>query len=279
MSDCEGTVIRFGTSSMDHTSRQTTAMSLHALCMHAVLHGLRVCRIPEAYIAPLPESTAAPLRALISHYGIRLVVHAPICAPYRLEAWFATVIEFFAILDAADAVIVCHLPVLSCADRAMFARLPDWVARHLAIELTHQRTATLLSDIDPYAIPVVFDSLHYDMQLPWPYEPINALFACMDSWGTRIPLVHLSSQATAVRGARHVPARGTHSDVLDPTHAVLFVRSILEADRHADIELEADAGVLAYGHIHEVLKRVVPPEHRGAFHRHGGGSDAPYPIR
>ena len=272
-------MIRFGTSNMDHTPRQTTAMSLHALCMHAVLHGLRVCRIPAAYIAPLPESSAAPLRALISHYGVRLVVHAPIIAPYRLEAWFATVIEFFAILDATDAVIVCHIPVLSDADRAMFDRLPSWVLQHLAIELTHQRTAQLLADIDSYDIPVVFDALHYDVQLPWPYEPITALFACMDSWGTRTPLVHLSSQATAVRGAGQVPARGTHSDVLDIAHAVWCIRSIIAADRHADIELEADSGVLAYGQLHEVLRRIVPAAHRDELHRHKGGTDAPYPIR
>lgn len=251
-------MIRFGVSTVEHQPRLTPAMSLHALCMHAVLHGLRVCRIPLVYVAPLPEASAAPLRDMIRHHGLRLVVHAPIVTPHHLEELFATIIEFYALLDATDAVIVCHLPSLSNADRAMFARLPAWVLRHLAIELTHQPTMQLLADIETYALPVIFDSLHYDAQFPWPYDPITALFACMDSWRDRTPLIHVSSQATALRHQRIAPQRGTHSDVLDTTHTLWLIRSILDAERSADIEIEAPGGLIAYHQLREAMGRVIP---------------------
>ena len=263
-------MIRFGTSSSDHTARRTTAMSLHALCMQTILHGLRVCRIPAAYIAPLPEESAAPLRMLVRHYGIRLVVHAPIVAPYRLEEWFAGVVAFFAMLDATDGIIVCHLPTMTEADRSMFTRLPDYIKQHLAVEVTHQRPARLLADIEAYGVPVVFDFLHYQVQLPWPYEPMRALFACIESWGTRTPVVHISSQATAMGPVGRMPARGTHSDGIDVTDALWIVRTLLDANRSADIELEANGGVVAYLQLRDVLERVVPPLQRHALFPQNG---------
>lgn len=265
-------MIRFGTSKTDHSARRTTAISLHALCMQTIVHGLRVCRVPVAYIAPLPDASAAPLRTLIQQYGLRLVVHAPIVAPYRLEEWFASVVAFFSMLDAMDGVIVCHLPKLTANDRQMFARLPRHITQHLAVELTHQRTTRLLADIAAYDIPVVFDLLHYQVQLPWPYDPMHALFACMDSWGSRTPIVHLSSQATGIGPVGRIPARGTHSDVIDATDAVWVVRSLLDANRAADIELEADAGLLAYSQLCDVLERVIPAEQRVALIPQQGGT-------
>ena len=251
-------MIRFGVSTIGHRPRQTTVLSLHALLLHAIHEGLRVCRIPAAYIAPLAEASAEPLRILVQQYELRLVVHAPIVAPHRLEEWFATVIGFFAQLDAADAVIICHLPRLSRADQAMFERLPAWIVRHLAIELTHQPAAELIASIRGYIVPVVFDTLHYDSQLPWPYQPIDTMFLCMASWQGRTPLIHLSTQATAVGIRDSPPPRGQHSDVLAPMGAMWVVRSLLDAGHDADIEIEADGGMLAYRHLHETISRHIP---------------------
>ena len=251
-------MIRFGVSSSDHRPRQTTLLSLHALLLHTIHAGLRVCRIPAAYIAPLAEASAEPLRSLVQQYQLRLVVHAPIVAPYRLEEWFATVIGFYAQLDASDSVIICHLPRLTNADRAMFERLPAWVVRHLAIELTHQPATQLIASVTAYGVPVIFDTLHYDTQLPWPYQPIETMYLCMQSWHERTPLIHLSTQATTVGIRGTPPPRGQHSDVLAPMGAVWVIRSLVDTGQPADIEIEADSGMLAYRQLHETITRHVP---------------------
>ena len=271
-------MIRFGVSTHDYRPRQTTMLSLHALLLHAVHEGLGVCRIPAAYIAPLAEASAQPLRTLVQQYELRLVVHAPIVAPHRLEEWFATVIGFFAQLDAADAVIICHLPHLHRAERALFERLPAWIVHHLAVELTHQPAAELITQLSEYGVPVVFDTLHYDSQLPWPYHPIETMFLCMASWQGRRPLIHLSTQATGVGVRSTPPPRGQHSDVLAPMAAVWVVRSLIDAGHSSDIEIEADSGIIAYRHLNETLSRYIPDLTPSSTHRRKHAPNPAHPF-
>lgn len=256
-------MIRYGTSRADYHARHSPALSLHALCMSIIQTDLRVCRIPAAYITPLAESSAAPLRALLQAYGVRCVVHAPITDPLTLEHWFADVIAFFAALDATDAVIVCHLPDWSAAACAALGQLPVWIRQHLAVELTSQPPGVLVQRLRAAEIPVVFDTLHYQAQAPWPYEPIAALFLCLDSWGARRPLVHLSSQSTALR-ANRAPPTGLHGDVLDTTAAVWYIRAVQDAGRAVDFEIEASSGLLAYTHLQRALVRSARGTQRNA---------------
>lgn len=250
-------MIRFGTSRADYQTRHSPGLSLHALCMSVIQSDLRLCRIPAAYITPLAEATAAPLRALLRTYGIRLIVHAPLTNPDALETWFADVIAFFADLDATDAVIVCHLPDWSPAGCAALARMPGWVRRHLAVELTDQPPEVLVTRLAACGVPVVYDTLHYQQQVPWPFEPIPMLFTCLDSWGERTPLMHLSSQSTTMRPDATLPAPGQHGDVLDTGVAVWYLRALLESRRAVDIEIEATSGVVAYTHLQRALQRSM----------------------
>lgn len=257
-------MIRYGTTRADYHTRPTTALSLHALCLSAIQHDLRVCRIPTAYIGPLAESSAAPLRDLLQAYAVRLVVHAPMSTPLQLEGWFGRAIAFFGALDAPDALIVCHLPRWSVSECMALQRLPDWIRRHLAIELTDQPVDTLIERLAPSAIPIVFDTLHYQQQAPWPYEPIPAMFRCLDTWGERTPLLHLSTQATALRANAVPPPRGMHSDVLDTTTALWFIRALLDTARSVDIEIEANSGVVAYTHLQHALRQSMQGRRGGA---------------
>ncbi len=250
-------MIRMGTAIFPNPIRGNCATWWHARILAAVAHHQQICRIPLQMIAPLPHEIFELIGQLIHQYELRLVVHAPIAHPHQLITTFEQIATFFAATNAADGVIVCHLPMWHETHFRTLSQLSAEVRQYIAIEYTHGEFSKFIQHITRVELPVVFDLLHYHQQAPWPYQPIDAAIACINSWQTRPALLHLSSPQTTHRSpAPHGP--GAHSDYLDVANGIWLLRCIKNTGLHADCELEVGAGPVALTHFHKAIVQLAP---------------------
>lgn len=250
-------MIRMGTAIFPNPTRGDNATWWHARCLAAVAHKQQVCRIPLQMIAPLPIAMYELIGALITAHQLRLVVHAPIAHPQQLITTFERIAAFFAACAAFDSVIVCHVPTWHDTQRRTLIKLSTTVRQFLAIEYTHGDFFEFLQHVASVDLPVVFDWLHYHQQTPWPYQPIDAATASINSWQARPALLHLSSPHTA-----HIvttpQGHGAHSDYLDAASGIWLLRSIKQAGMHADCELEVGAGPIALTQFQKAIVHHAP---------------------
>ena len=148
-----------------------------------------------------------------------------------------------------------------------FERLPALVRRRIAIEPDHHGfdLVALLRLHQHTGAPVVFDSLHHQLNNPHSIAQSEALALALATWptGTR-PEVHVSTQRTEghlhrERGGVQVvaPRRGQHADFINPFEFA----ALLDAARSLppfDVMLEAKAGDLALLRLRDDLAALAP---------------------
>jgi hypothetical protein len=208
-------------------------------------------------IAPLPLAMYQLIGQLIEIHQLRLVVHAPIAHPQQLIATFERIAAFFAACAADDSVIVCHVPTWHDTQRRTLRQLPATVRHFLALEYTHGDFAEFFANATSVELPIVFDWLHYHQQAPWPYQPIDAAVASINTWQSRPALLHLSSPHTA-RTTATAGGHGAHSDYLDVASGIWLLRSIRQHGFVADCELEVGAGPIALTQFQHAIAQHAP---------------------
>jgi len=250
-------MIRMGTAIFPNPTRGDCATWWHARCLAAVAQHQQICRIPLQMIAPLPHAMYQLIGQLIATHQLRLVVHAPIAHPHQLITTFERVAAFYTACATYDSVIVCHVPTWHDTQRRTLMQLSIAVRQFLAIEYTHGEFYEFQQQVIQVGLPIVFDWLHYHQQAPWPYQPIDAAMACINSWQARPALIHLSSPHTApITTTPH--GHGAHSDYLDVASGIWLLRSIKQAGMHADCELEVGAGPIALTQFQKAIIQQAP---------------------
>jgi UV DNA damage repair endonuclease len=168
----------------------------------------------------------------------------------------STYAEFLTQIEAVDGVIICHMLSPSPDAWHMLRELPALIRTYLAVELTNQPVDSICN----YGIPIIFDWLHYHIQGTWPYNPLMAAVTCHHTWGTRRPLLHLSSPDTSDYGEHHKHIHGRHSAYLDWATLMHFVGQLNAHIGDAfDIEIEAKAGAKAVAHFLRQCQLHTPP--------------------
>ena len=250
-------MIRMGTAIFPNPTRGDCATWWHARCLAAVARNQQLCRIPLQMIAPLPHAMYQLIGQLIVTHQLRLVVHAPIAHPQQLITTFERIAAFFAACAAHDSVIVCHVPTWHDTQRRTLIQLPVAVRHFLALEYTHGDFGEFFANATSVELPIVFDWLHYHQQAPWPYQPIEAAVASINTWQSRPALLHLSSPHTA-RTTATAGGHGAHSDYLDVASGIWLLRSIKQAAMCADCELEVGAGPVALTQFQKAIIQQAP---------------------
>lgn len=234
--------MRIGCSHIPHTQRHTAWLIIQSCCLQAIMHGHGVVRIPRDVLTDVELPRLAELAPLVAERGLRCVVHAPIGDVTTLSPWLQQCGQYLHVLDPQQGTIVMHLTRWDATVSRWFARHYTQIEGHVAVEHTHQDLEWLLATLAPYAVPIVFDWLHYHMQAPWPYDVAAAAWQCQQSWGCIRPLVHLSSPATTVQHQRP----GTHSELLDVAQICTFLRQLrVIGGTVCDFEVEAQHSFMA----------------------------------
>jgi UV DNA damage endonuclease len=215
---------------------------------------------------------------LTMHAGLHLSLAAPDAgiAQRSAEALVRRAALLGALGCGPDSVITLHVGGVH-GDRAAalerfaarFERLPHAVQRRLALEPDEDSFALedLLRLHQQLGVPLIFDTLHYQIHNPSRIPPSAALSLALATWplGQR-PKIHLSSQRTEAhllpaqgRQGRRVlgPRLGQHADFLNPFEVIAW----LEAARGLpafDMMLEAKAADLALLRLREDLARFAP---------------------
>lgn len=248
--------MRFGSSTLGITSQPTVGLQLYARCLAAHHAGHGVVRIPHTSITQLDTSMTNTIRQLLACHRLRCVIHAPLIPPSMLIPQLMAYADFLDQIAADDGVIICHMPAHTHVEWPMIYGLPNSVRRYLAIEHTHQP----IHELWGHGIPIIFDWLHYHIQSPWPYHPIEAAVRCYHTWHVHRPLIHLSSPDTADHGVHHKHIHGRHSDYLDWATLMHFVGELTTYVGEAfDIEIEAHAGAKAVTHFLRQCQQHAPP--------------------
>jgi UV DNA damage endonuclease len=221
----------------------------------------------------------ALLRELIGSTGLRLGIHlAPaVGLAVRDEAAaarFAGEVETAAALlarldDGIRHTLVSHV---GAADGA--AGLLRFAARYRSLSLQARRRLTVEHDGRGYRIsdllrlngmcgvPLVFDSLHYDLHNPEGWSRALALGAALASWpGGLRPEVHLSSQRSEAHllpdGRVIAPRRGQHADFVRLDDALRLLAAA-RGTMPFDLMIEAKAGDLALIRLRAELQQYRP---------------------
>lgn len=248
--------MRFGSSTLSIPTHPTAGLQISARCLAAHRAGHGVVRIPHTSITALDTSNIITIRQILTTHRLRCVIHAPIVSPLTLAPLLTTYADFFAHITADDGVIICHMTAASQADWQLLNKLPDYIRRHLAIEHTTQA----IDELCGHGLPIIFDWLHYHIQSPWPYHPLEAAMRCYRTWDTLRPLLHLSSPDTADHGMHHKHMHGRHSDYLDWATLMHFIGQLTARVGIAfDIEVEARAGPKAVSHFLNQCQQHTPP--------------------
>jgi hypothetical protein len=255
--------MRFGSSTLEVAPHATVGLRLQARCLSAYQAGHGVVRIPHTSIAPLDVATSMAIRHTLTQHQLRCVIHAPIVPPHTIVPQLTAYADFLNQVNADDGVIICHMTAASAHEWLAVQSLPASIRTYLAIEVTNQP----IDDLCASGIPIIFDWLHYQLQSPWPYQPLMAAIQCHHTWGTRRPLIHLSSLDTAEYGDRHKHIHGRHSAYLDWATLMHFVGQLSAhvGDRF-DIEVEASAGAQAVAHFLQQCQRHTPPHWQHLWH-------------
>lgn len=257
--------MRFGSSTLNIPAHSTVELQIYARILTAYRAGHGVVRIPHTVIAPLDISSSATIRQLLANHQLRCVIHAPIISPLMLLPQLTTYTEFFERIGADDGVIICHMTAASQKEWQALYALPDHIRRHLAIEHTNQP----IDELCGLGMPIIFDWLHYHIQSPWPYHPLDAAMRCALTWHSHRPLIHLSSPDTADHGMNHKHIHGRHSDYLDWATLLHFVGQLTARVGEAfDIEIEARAGTKAVAHFLQQCQQHTPPHWQHLWKEH-----------
>lgn len=242
----------------------------------------------EAICATVLEEMAdlcCEVGSLAQASGIRLSVHPPLHANLatpdeQLAAQVAKELTLYGtLLDALgcgpEAVIVLHVggaygePALAMERfLARCERLPAFAFRRIAVEADENcfDVATLLWLRRYGGIPVIFDSLHVQINNPRGMPIEHVLELAISSWppGVR-PKIHFSSQRTEAHlreargGSAQVipPRRGQHADFINPFEFASFLRAARSLPSF-DIMLEAKAADLALLRLRDDLRDYAP---------------------
>jgi UV DNA damage endonuclease len=224
--------------------------------------------------------------ALARAHGIRLTMHmglhTALATPDEaLAARAAAAVAARArLLDALDAgaegVLTLHVGGVH-GDRAAalhrfaarFERLPQAVRARVVVEPDEDCFSldTLLRLHQMIGVPIVFDTLHHQLNNPQRIPARAALALALATWPRDVrPKIHYSTQRTE---AHLLPARaGQNRQVLAPRHGqhadyinVFEFASFVEGARGLppfDVVLEAKAADLALLRLREDLRRFAP---------------------
>lgn len=244
-------MVRFGCALQLHHKTTDTTSALYARCVVAQHAGLGVVRIPHHHHITLAPHAIPQLRAYIHTHRLRIVVHAPFAHITQLTSQLECYATLFDALACYDAVIICHVSQLNTSTADALMALPDTVRAYVALEHTYQSPIHFAAFANAVALPPIFDWLHYHIQAPWPYCPIETACTWAQQWGTRPALFHMSSLATHGRA-------GTHGDVIDSSVVIWLLRSMRTHGVVADIELETPAGLRAFARLRHELAHKAP---------------------
>lgn len=259
--------MRFGSSQMTIPPHPTPALRLQALCLSAAHAQHGVVRLPHTHITPLDDTANQVMAHIITHHQLRVIIHAPIAPPRMIRSELIRYGQFLRDIAASDGVIICHLPSDDAHEWASIATLSSCTDTTIAVEMTTQSIDRLCAASWQYQIPIIFDWLHYHVQAPWPYTPLDAATMCMSTWGQHRPLIHLSSLDTAHHGTTHRHAHGRHSDYVDWVTHMYFVGMLAtRVTTDFDIEIEASAGAAAVAHFLVQCRRHTPHEWQSLWH-------------
>lgn len=221
-------------------------------------------------------------RTVGTRLTMHLELHAALASPDEQVATHAhdAILARTALLDAigagADGTLVMHVggahgDAAASAERfaARLERIPPAARARLALEPDEECfcLAALLRLHQQTGLPIVFDTLHHQLNNPERIPLAQALGLALATWprGVR-PKIHISTQRTEahMQPARHgapqqvlAPRHGQHADFLNPFE----VAELLGCARGLppfDIMLEAKASDLALLRLREDLQRFAP---------------------
>lgn len=255
--------MRFGSSTLSVPTHPTAGLQIYARCLAAHRAGHGVVRLPHTSMTALDVSSIITIRQILAAHRLRCVIHAPIVSPLTLVPQLTTYADVLAHIAAEDGVIICHMTAASHAEWQILDKLPDHIRRHLAVEHTTQS----IEELCGHGLPIIFDWLHYHIQSPWPYQPLEAAMRCCHTWHTHRPLLHLSSPDTADHGVHHKHMHGRHSDYLDWATLMHFVGQLTaRVGEGFDIEIEARAGTKAVANFLHQCQQHTPPHWQHLWH-------------
>ena len=254
--------MRYGSSRLAIIQQPTTGLRLYAHCMAALHAQHGIVRIPHTYAQAYDPLTTQLISQFINDHSLRLVIHAPIIPPSTMHETLERCARMLTDIAAHDGVIICHLPIDNAYHEwHWLASLPTSIKQYIAVEHTAQPIDELLMTSAVYQIPVIFDWLHYHIQAPWPYAPVDTALRCCATWGAQRPLIHLSSPDTADYGDQHRHFNGRHAAYLDWVTLMCFLGQLSDLRSPAcDVEIEADAGSKALTHFLQQCRRHGPPQ-------------------
>lgn len=242
---------------------------------------------PEGAFEALAECNMLldELGALVRQLNMRLTLHPPLhvalSAPDPVVAARAAshLAGQAALLDAlgcgSDSVLVLHIggshgdaPAALERFAARYECLPLAVRRRLVVEQDEHcfDLCALLRLHQHTGVPLVFDSLHFQLHNPARLGLAEALGLALATWPRGVyPEVHYSSQRTEGHvqtergGAVRVvaPRHGQHADFANPFEFATLLRATHGLPPF-DIMLEAKAGNLAVLRLRDDLQRFAP---------------------
>jgi UV DNA damage endonuclease len=264
---------------------------LHDVVQYLGRRAIACYRIPEQICDParMPfeadscQMLLETLRQQALLQSLRLSIHlAPAFGPGTFnqeaaERWSVAVCQsarLLASLGGVENCIVTHLGGDGSAGTlrraaARILALPEYGRAHLVIEID-ERSGDLNYLLALHAhcgIPIVFDTLHHQINSPERIPVREALQQALATWPAHIrPKIHLSTQRTEAHmraGKRGEPARilpphpGQHADFINPFEAIALL-SAAAGLRPFDIMIEAKAGDLALLRLRDDLRRYAP---------------------
>lgn len=175
-----------------------------------------------------------------------------------------------------EGVIVVHIGAARDSGQAalerfatQYARLPEHVRQRVAVEADQScfDLAALVWLRRWCGVPLIFDSLHFQLHNPRRLAVREALSLALASWppGVR-PKIHVSTQRTEAhlqpgrRGSEptvHAPRRGQHADYLNPFELVVLLQAATGLPAF-DIMIEAKAADLALLRLRDDLRLYAP---------------------
>ncbi len=227
----------------------------------------------------------AEVGALARRLGVRLTLHPPLHAalgapdPDVAGRAAAQLAGQAALLDALgcgpESVLVLHVggahgdaPAALERFAARYERLPEALRRRLAVEHDEHcfDLCALLRLHQLTGVPLVFDSLHFQLHNPARLGLAEGLGLALATWPRGVPAeVHFSSQRTegharAERGGAVrvvAPRHGQHADFANPFEFAALLRAACGLPPF-DVMLEAKAGDLAVLRLRDDLRRFAP---------------------
>jgi UV DNA damage endonuclease len=272
-------------------------LSLRLLHLREVLaylagQGLRYYRLPGDLVGPDGPAALEQCAGLLDELGrqarglgLRLTLHpglhATLSAPDpavagRAAAELGLLAQMLDRLGAGpDGVLVLHAggahgdgPAALERFAARYERLPQPLRRRIAVEPDERSfdLAALLRLHQTCGVPLVFDTLHFQLHNPRGLGLAEALGLALATWppGARAE-VHFSSQRTEGHaqvergGAVRViaPRHGQHADFANPFEFAALLRAARGLGPF-DVMLEAKAGDLAALRLRDDLGRFAP---------------------